>query len=629
MNQALPQPAADRLAQHRARGEMAARLFDQRRYAEAEPMLRDLVAADPRDAAALHLLGLLCWNSGRRQEGVALVQRAVAAAPGNPYFLNNLGAILFTVGNTAGSEAAVRRALQIDPKYADALCNLGNVLRTRRDLAGAFAAYSAAVQQAPGMAAAYNNLGLIHYMEGRKADAEASYRKALELDPTFPEVHNNLGNVLSELDRDDEAVAALKQAVALRPEFVEAHSNLAKVLIRKELLGEAREHLMTTLSLDPDFPGGYHNLGTLYHMEGAFAEAEGCFRKAIALDPGLHMAYAGATSTRRMTAADRPLVERLERLAETAEAMAQDERAHLHFALGKAYDDMGEYAQAFAHYRKGNTLVRDALPVRYMPDVFDARITQMIERFTPAFFERRRHAGNDSVRPIFIVGMMRSGTTLIEQIVSSHPQVQGGGELIFFAHEDARLRSDLNDPTDAELADAASRYLELLRGFSADARHVTDKMPHNFLHLALIRLVFPNARIIHSRRNPIDTCLSVYFQNFPALHPYAYDLDDMAAHYRSYRRYMAHWRQVIPADLLLEVDYEDVVADQEAQTRRMLDFCGLPWDDACLAFQQNKRAVRTASSWQVRQPLYKSSVARWKRYEAHVGPLLGLLEESS
>ncbi len=626
MNQANPQTPTSPAATAPTRSELASRLYEQGRLAEAEPLLRGLVAANPRDARSMQLLGLIAWKQGRQKEAVALLQQAAALAPDNPAVLSNLGAILYSLGSMAPAERALRRALELQPKFADALCNLGNVLRSKGDIAGAFAVSARAAEAAPDMAAAHNNLGIAHFMHGRMAEAVKCYRRALEIDPEFPEVHNNLGNALAELEQDDEAIEALQKAVKLNPGFAPAQSNLGKLLIRKERLTEARAHLMKALSLDPDFAGAYHNLGVLYAVEGAFAESEACCQKAIALDGGLYMAYAGIARSRKMTADDTPMIERLERMVEEKKSMPVDERSHLYFALGKAYDDLGSHAQAFARYRKGNDLERDRRE-RFNRAGLETQMTRLIERFTPEFFQRYRHAGNDSDQPILIVGMMRSGTSLVEQILASHPQAYGAGELIYWAHEDRRLRPELKEPDVADVADVATRYLEHLRGFSPDARRITDKMPHNFLHLGLVRLAFPNARIIHTRRNPVDTCLSIYFQNFPAPHPYAYDLHDMVEFYRLYRRIMRHWQSVIPADRMIEVDYEDMVADQEGQTRRLLEFCGLPWDDACLSFQDNKRIVRTASSWQVRQPMYRSSVARWKRYETFIGPLAALLEE--
>lgn len=605
-------------------GAEASRLYHQGRNAEAERICHEQLRRDPRDAGAAHLLGLVLLKKGNREQALGMLDRAATLAPHNATFNSNFGGVLFEAGHVVEAERYLARAIELQPNFADAQCNMGNVLRFKGDLAGAEAAYRKALALEPRMAAGHNNLGLIFYMLGRKVEAVASYREAIALNPAFAEAHNNLGNALCDLEQDDEGIANLTRAIALSPTFAEAHTNLAKVLLRKENLPLARAHLMQSLAIQPDMAGTYHNLGSLLRIEGAFAEAEGCFRKAVALDPSQFTAYASMTGTRKMLPSDRPLIAKLEQIARDGKARADSETVYVEFALGKAYDDLGEYASAFEHYRIGNDMVRDRLSRRFDRGHFEAHIDGMIERFTPEFFARHRNDGNPSELPVLILGMMRSGTSLVEQILSSHPQIHGAGEQMFWAVEDRRMRTDLQDPAPGALADTSSRYLAHLRTFSATAMRVTDKMPHNFLHLGLIHMAFPNARIIHCCRDPVDTCLSIYFQNFPALHPYAYDLEDLAVLCEQYERFMQHWRKVIPPAQLLQVQYEDLVADQEGGSRRMIEFCGLDWDDRCLAFQENRRIVRTASSWQVRQPLYRTSVARWQKYEPYLGPLARL-----
>jgi len=606
--------------------EEAWRLYNLGRHAPAMQIGSELLRRNPRNADAAHLLGLIHWAEGRRDQALGMLQGAATLAPDHPVICSNFGGILLSVGHFADAGKYLAHAIRLRPGFADAHCNMGNLLRVQGDPTGAEAAYRRALAIEPRMAPGHNNLGLIFYMAGRKEQAVASYRAAIAIDPTFPEAFNNLGNALGDLEQDDEAIQCLEEALRLRPKFAEAHSNLAKLLLRKERLAPARAHLMQALNLQPDFAGAYHNLGTLYRTEGAFPEAEGCFRKSVALDSTQYMSYAGITGTRKMKSADRPLIDRLEQILREAGNRNTDEISHLHFALGKAYDDLGEHAPAFAHYRIANDLEHERLPQKFEPALFKAHIDKLISRFTPEFFARYRNAGSSSDLPILIVGMMRSGTSLVEQILSSHPKIHGAGELIYWANEDRRLRTDLQDPSAETIAEVGNQYLALLRGLSTTALRVTDKMPHNFLHLGLIRLAFPNARIIHCRRNPIDTCLSIYFQNFPALHPYAYNLDDLAAFYQQYHRLMQHWRQLLPPASMLELQYEDLIADQEAGSRRMIEFCGLEWDERCLMFQDNQRVVRTASSWQVRQPMYRTSVARWQKYQAFIGPLARLPE---
>ena len=615
--QSTPQTPLDLAAQHFTYGRMAA----------AETICRQILAREPDSAEAMHIFGLVAWQTGRLNDADALLARACALRPQHAAMHSNRGGFLLAVGRVDEAEQFITRALTLMPAYADALCNLGNVYRVRGNLERARAAYLRALEVNPASATAHNNLGVTLLDSGNAADAVPAFEKALELNPNYQDACNNLGNAFADLNRDEEAIESYHRALKINPNYAEAHNNLAHVLLRKEGASDARFHVFKALETKPDYAEAYHNLGISYEAEGQFDEAYGCYRKAIALDPDHTQSYAGLATTRKITREDQPLLDQLEAALARMKQVKTRDKAHVHFALGKAYDDLGDYARAFLHYRQGNDLVRDNLPIRFDPDEYAHFIGSIMERYTPEFFAQRRDEGDWSELPLLVIGMMRSGTTLTEQILSSHPSIHGAGEQIFWANSDRPFRTGA--PIGREdVVDIRKRYLELLRGFSADALRVTDKMPHNFLHLGLVHLCFPNARIIHCRRNPVDTCLSIYFQNFPALHPYAYDLADLAPFYQQYLRLMDHWRTVLPPDRLFEVQYEDMVADQENVSRRMIDFVGVPWDDRCLQFQDNKRAVRTASVWQVRQPMYRTSVARWKRYEAFIGPLAQLLDPS-
>ena len=302
-------------------------------------------------------------------------------------------------------------------------------------------------------------------------------------------------------------------------------------------------------------------------------------------------------------------------------------RARMHFAAGMVFDRAGEHDQAFEHFAAGNGLV-DA---SFSPDAHDSEINTLIETFDAEFFARVAHLGSRSETPVFIVGMPRSGTSLVEQIIASHPQAFGAGELeaitLFTKQLPEMMGAEATYPAcvsnlDGATIDALSqKYLgELRTRAGAEFQRVTDKMPANFLHLGLIAALFPNAKIIHCRRDPMDTCLSVYFLNFLGNHPYAYDQEKLGRYYRAYERLMEHWKTVLPIEMM-ELQYEDLIADQRGMTSAMLSFCGLDWDDACLEFHRTPRSVSTSSFAQVRQPIYSASLARWKSYEDHLGPL--------
>jgi tetratricopeptide (TPR) repeat protein len=297
------------------------------------------------------------------------------------------------------------------------------------------------------------------------------------------------------------------------------------------------------------------------------------------------------------------------------------DRALLHFALGKAYDDLGTYARAIQHFDAANELEHRRL--NFDREAFVTRIDRLIETFTPAFFAGQVASSQvassmPSELPVCIIGMARSGTTLVEQIMSSHRAVRAGGELTFWSDRGAAA-SDA-----ASVQRLAMDYLALLRRIAPDASRVTDKNPFNFLWTGLIHAALRGARFIHCRRDPIDTCLSIYFTRFATRQEFAYDRGNLAFYYRQYERLMAHWRKLLPSNRLLEIDYEVMTADAERQTRRMVEFCGLEWDDACLKPERNQRVVRTASMWQARQPVYRSSVSRWRNYEPWLGELASL-----
>jgi hypothetical protein len=303
----------------------------------------------------------------------------------------------------------------------------------------------------------------------------------------------------------------------------------------------------------------------------------------------------------------------------------------LHFALAKAYDDTGEYERAFDHLAQANAIKRRQMVCDESAEL--AKMHRVAQVLTPAFISSKAGQGNPSDRPIFIIGMPRSGSTLIEQVLASHPRVFGSGEqrtfgdaVNFFIQPDGPEYPDIvPNLTAGQLNALGSAYLSRMATLVRDDRKFTDKMPANFNFAGLIHLALPHARIIHVGRNPLDTCLSIFATNFGDPLAFAYDLGELGRYYRAYERLMEHWRRVLPEGAMLEVRYEDVVADIEAQARRIVDYCGLEWDDACLAFHKTSRPVRTASVAQVRQPIYKTSVERWRPYERHLGPLLEAL----
>ncbi|MGD0491128.1 MAG: tetratricopeptide repeat protein [Steroidobacteraceae bacterium] len=608
-----------------AHGNLGLALHDQGQWTEALASLRRALAIAPRDVQALVAAANAIRALGRAREAIPLYRQALALEPRRVEARNNLGNALLELGECGEAVDCYRRALEIEPEDAQLHCNLGNALRQLGFLEEAIASSRRAVALDPALSVAHNNLGLSLAALGDRSAAVTHYVRAIELDPGRPEIHCNLGSALFELRRVDEAAESFRRALALEPDDVLAHWSLGAALRQQGRAAEAEAICQAALNIDPGSVEALTLLGELRADRGRFSEAEELFRRAIAMDPGCPNAWFGIASHRRMTAGDTDWLEGAEALL--AKRLSRRDEVNLQYALGKYFDDVGRYDRAFGHYRQANELAK-LHGASYDNTKLARRVDEMIGSFDAASVRNWRRGGSGSQLPILVVGMPRSGTSLAEQILASHPQVFGAGELSFWdtaflAWKKARLESA--DAADL-LAGMAADYLVRLTASSGNALRVVDKMPANFLYAGLIHAALPAARIIHMRRHPIDTCLSIYFQNFFNVTAYANDLDHLADYYAQYVRITDHWRNVLPAASLLEVPYEGLVEDQEGWTRRMLDFVGLPWDPKCLAFHETDRVVITASRWQVRQKLHAQSAGRWRRYEKHVGPLRRLLE---
>jgi tetratricopeptide (TPR) repeat protein len=486
------------------------------------------------------------------------------------------------------------------------------------------------VQIRPGYAEAHHNLGDALLRLGRPDDAVASYQRALAHSPDFAEAHNNLGNAQCGLGLLDDALASYRRALQLRPDFPAAHANLGIALRLAGQADAAEASCRRALAIDPNFAASIAALAEISADQGRFAEAEQLFQRAIAVEPETAEAWVGISRLRKMTAADAAWLAQAQRIA--ARPLPPQKQVQLRYAIGKYFDDTQQFEQAFDNYRRANELTR-----RYRTGYDRQQMTQAVDSIIRCYdrdwLRRACIDGDASVRPVFIVGMPRSGTTLAEQILASHPSVFGAGELMFWNSAAAGHKPAASGaPGTGEWAHAgavgglARNYLHMLERLSADAPRVVDKMPGNFLHLGLIHAALPCAHIIHMRRNPIDTCLSIYFQHFEAFHSYATDLDDLAHYYQQYRRLMTHWQTILPAQAMLDLSYEALVGDQEACSRSMVEFIGLPWDPQCIEFHRTSRRVISASKWQVRQKISSSSVGRWRNYEQFIAPLMRLTQ---
>jgi tetratricopeptide (TPR) repeat protein len=456
----------------------------------------------------------------------------------------------------------------------------------------------------------------------RAEDTEAAYK---------------LGKALWGERRLEEAAAQLERALALRPDYIEAHFSLAQVLRERGSFDAAIAHYEKAIALRPDDPVIHSNLGRLLGELGRITKARAAFQKAVALAPRCGATYLNLAHCDKV-APDDPYLATMEELARDQGALGERDRIDLDFALGKAYADIGQHERSFQHLLRGNARKRKIL-------VYDeAAMLGELERIHLAFdqklLRKGKRLGNPSYLPVFIVGMPRSGSSLIEQILASHPQVFGAGELTAFQDAVAGLAQPgggslplpelLLSLPKQRLRELGSRYLAAVKAIAPAYSRVTDKLPGNFRFVGLIHLALPNARIIHAQRDPVDTCLSCFAIQFTAGGTeYSYELGELGRCYRAYQALMTHWRNVLPAGVMLDVQYEEVVDDLEGQARRIVAHCGLDWDERCLAFPTTQRAVRTASAAQVRRPIYRSSIGRWRPDQALLQPLLEALQSGA
>jgi tetratricopeptide (TPR) repeat protein len=520
---------------------------------------------------------------------------------------------------------ALHAAELLDPEEPAVHLGLGGIYLHNRKFADAVASLQRAVALDPDIALAHYNLGLALLHLNRDEAATTALQRAVALDAGLADAHGRLGDVLLKRGRRHEAIDSFRRAAEAVPNTSLGRLSHAKTLMAEHRPTEAEACLREAVARDPGNWLTHWTLGSLLSETGRFGAAIECFDRTIALEPHYVGAYVSLISTRRVSDDDRTLIDRAIQCLHRDD-LTEHERAALNFALGKAFDDLRDYATAMRYVDAGNRLRRGAGGADRT--VVRGRVDRLIGRCSADFLIRHARHLNDET-PVLILGMPRSGTTLVEQIISSHPLVGAGGELGFWATAGAQwgIRG-MPELGESEAARLAAEYRALLQSIAPTAAKVTDKLPYNFEWIGLILAVFPRARIIHCRRNPIDTCLSIYCTPFVSHRGYESDRGDLAFYFQQYLRLMAHWRSVVPPEQFLEIDYETVVAEREAATRRLITFCGLEWDAACLRHEANPNTVRTASMWQARQPVYRTSVERWRNYEPWLGELRELLPSS-
>lgn len=589
------------------------------------------LAIKPSHAQANFNLGLHAMNAGQISVAKRHLEKAAGKNPKDPEMLIALGVVLCHEEAFAKAIAVFRRALRIAPGHPKARLDLGSALFDNGQPEEGIAVFRELLTEHPGEPLLHYQLAAALSVAGEHKEAIEHYRRAVELAPDYADAHNNLGILLRQQGRGELALSHLRIAANSRPNDPHILRNIADILVFMNRTGEARATYRRLLELTPDDKANDKEdvlagiVGTLQY-EGRFDEARQIIDEMLAANPN-SVAARWLLALNGKQRAEGEEIETLERLLGEPE-LAGEDRAKVLFALGKVSANRGQHDAAFAHYREGNAIIDATLD--YDPEGEAQAVRRTIAVCTADLFARLGGIGSPSERPVFIVGMPRSGTTLTEQIIASHPLAAGGGELSTmldiaedlpaFAGTGAAYPDGLAELTAAGAGRAAERYLAELEAISSDAARVTDKMPANYQCLGLIAALFPNCRVIHCRRDPRATCLSMYFQNFGGNLPYSYDLYKLGRAYRGYLELMEHWRRVLPVPIL-DVAYEETVADLEQSSRRIIAHCGLPWDERVLRFYETERTVRTASMWQVRQPIYDSSLAVWRNYEAYLEPL--------
>jgi tetratricopeptide (TPR) repeat protein len=566
-----------------------------REWDEAEDRFKRVLALEPNAYEPQEWLAGIARETGRLEEALSASQELIRAHPNAPGAYMSFALCRLKQGRANEAVPFLETAVRLAPSHPVFRYNLASALKDA----------------------------------GRSEEALREYQEVLRLDPFSGKADLAIGSLLIEMGRPEEALVHLRSFVGKQPGSF-GFAQLAHGLAEAQRYDEAGASIRKSLELDPSVSGSHAALGIhLMHL-GRFEEAISSFERAIQLDKANVGAYFGLTRCKKFGEEDLDLISKMEELSADPIRKA-DELRELHYALGKAHDDLHEYEAAFPHFVQAN---RHSKEIQLGKRPFDRAGTEahndlLISTFCDEFYRSHADLGVDTDLPVFIVGMVRSGTTLCEQMLSCHPQIGAGGELTFWIEDRARgeTLNVLHRRVDrVALKTLRDDYLRLLRERVPSGSRITDKMPLNYLSLGLIRLLFPNARIIHCRRDPLDTCLSVFATPYRNAPDFFYDLENIATGYREYLRLMEHWRSVIPSDRLLEVRYEDLATDLERSAPPVVEFCGVEWNEACLHPERNVRSVLTPSAWQVRQGAYQSSIGRWRSYEPWLGPLRDLAE---
>lgn len=600
-----------------------------KQHAKATAQLKVVLKLNPNHAHTHHNLANSLYEQQLYDEAIVHYHAALKIDPNLVDSHIHCGIAYRMLKNYEMATQCLHQALSLDKENARAFHVLGMIYVDVEDYPRALECLENASGLAPKHAEFRVSFARVLEKVGLDYEAGIQYHQACETDPNYLDGFALYGAYLQQHQRYDEALECVAHAAQLSSQDLDILDQLGHVYLGMGDADAAIQKFNAALSKEPKRISSLTGLEHTYQETGKLDAAISLCDEIIAIDTNQSTGYILKSRVKK-SKLDDDLAEHLLKFV-AQEDLDNEIKIALNFALGKVFDDQNNYEPAFKHYAAGNALKNESL--NYSTEADEAQFSKLIEVFNADFFQQHQHLSVESNLPVIIVGMPRSATTLTEQIISSHPKVLGAGEVVFWGRAPNAMPLRLNTETPypecisemqpEHAKDIAAMYESTLRkivGTQTSPQHITDKMPHNFLNVGLIALLFPNVKIIHTKRDPIDTCLSIFFQNFKSAHPYAYDLSNLGFHYKQYQRIMRHWHTVLPGRIM-DIYYEDTIADPEFWSRRLISHIGLDWDDACLAPHKLERSVKTASHWQVRQPIYKTSVQRWKNYEAFLEPL--------
>jgi len=582
------------------------------------------IEIEPDYAEAHNNLGNVFQELEQGDAAVQSYKKALEIKPDYIAAQYSLGISLQDLGQLDEAVKSYKKALKIKPDFVEAHNNLGITFFKLHQLDNAMQCYKKALVFNPDFADAHNNIGIALLDLGQLDDAVKSYKAALKLKPEFAEVHYNLGVVLQNLECFDEAVISYKAAIVLQPDYADAHYNLGIVLHDTGQLSMAIKSLQKAIIIKPENAEAHKYLGNTFQSNGQIDEAIKCYEKTLSIKPDHADAHRNLSTIKRYTKGDTQIILMQELLSNGTLSLSN--QIHLYFALAKAYENLGMQDKLFEALNEGNRLRKEQLNYSHDNNLNEHLKIINLFNLIPSFPEKLVLYKSSKIRPIFIVGMPRSGTSLVEQIISSHQEVHGAGELgtlnkLIFPIIDEFSLEDM-DISEKTILSIRKDYLDFLSSLNAPKSIITDKMPSNFRYIGFILKAFPEAKIINLKRDSRAICWSIYQRYFPGKGlGFAFNMKDLAGYYNSYSELMSFWHQEFP-NKIYDICYEDLTTNQEEETKKLLKYCDLDWDDSCLNFHINKRAVRTTSSLQVRKKMYQGSSEAWKKYATHIQPLI-------